>query len=243
MKGTRLHRVPSIELGREGARGDRRFIVSDGRDRMVNSKPMGQLHTIVASVDDGRLSLTFPDGRVIHGPVELGEQVATRFYSETLDARVVVGPWNEALSELLGKEVRLVEPARGAIDRGPDGAASLISRASLDRLAAVADEPTVDSRRFRMLIEVDGVGSHEEDGWVGTALRIGDAVVRFSGHVGRCLITSRHPETGQVDLPTLDILDSYRRDVQATEPLPFGIYGEVLEEGAVRVGDEVSPLQ
>ena len=58
--------------------------------------------------------------------------------------------------------------------------------------------------------------------------------------MGRCLITSRHPETGEVDLPTLDILGSYRRDLDSTEPLPFGIYGEVLSEGSVRVGDPVT---
>jgi uncharacterized protein YcbX len=59
--------------------------------------------------------------------------------------------------------------------------------------------------------------------------------------VGRCLITSRDPESGRIDLPTLDILRTYRRDLDATEPLPFGIYGSVLEPGTVRVGDAVLP--
>src|SRR5436305_251563 len=69
---------------------------------------------------------------------------------------------------------------------------------------------------------------------------LGDAVVRFGGHVGRCLITSRDPDTGVIDLPTLDILGRYRGELKATEPLPFGIYGRVLEPGAVRVGDVVT---
>jgi uncharacterized protein YcbX len=57
--------------------------------------------------------------------------------------------------------------------------------------------------------------------------------------VGRCLITSRDPDTGVVDLPTLDILRDYRRDLDTTEPLPFGIYGRVLAPGTIRVGDAV----
>ena len=61
------------------------------------------------------------------------------------------------------------------------------------------------------------------------------------GHVGRCLITTRHPESGVVDLPTLDLLRSYRGGLDTTEPLAFGIYGEVLEGGRVAVGDEVAP--
>ena len=66
--------------------------------------------------------------------------------------------------------------------------------------------------------------------------------MRFGGHVGRCLVTSRDPETGEVDLPTLDLLGAYRRDLDTTEPLPFGIYGEVLVPGVVRVGDAVAEL-
>ena len=64
--------------------------------------------------------------------------------------------------------------------------------------------------------------------------------MRFTAHVGRCSITTRHPETGAVDLPTLDLLRSYRGDVDTTEPLAFGVYGEVLEGGRVAVGDPVA---
>ena len=36
------------------------------------------------------------------------------------------------------------------------------------------------------------------------------------------------------------LIGAYRRELDSTEPLPFGIYGEVLEGGAVSVGDEVT---
>ena len=121
--------------------------------------------------------------------------------------------------------------AAGAVDRGAGGTASLISRASLDRLAMVAEADSIDARRFRMLIEVDGVAAHAEDAWVGRRVRVGEAVVRFEGHVGRCLITSRDADTGTVDLPTLELLESYRKEFSSTEPLPFGIYGRVAVPG------------
>ena len=94
-----------------------------------------------------------------------------------------------------------------------------------------------------MLIEIDGVEPHEEDGWVGSQVRVGPALLRMHGHVGRCLITSRDPESADVDLPTLEQLGEYRREVDSTEPLPFGIYGEVLEGGSVRVGDAVMVVE
>jgi uncharacterized protein YcbX len=209
---------------------------------MVNAKQLGDLISVEASCDGGDLVLAFPDGRRAAGPVELGEQVVTRFYSGERAARIVAGSFSAALSSHVGRLVRLVE-SEGSIDRGADGAASLISRASLARLAEVGDVSQVDPRRFRMLIEVDGPDAHAEDGWVGEQVQIGEAVVRFRGHVGRCLITSRDPDTGVVDLPTLDLFRSYRSGLDTTEPLPFGIYGEVVHPGPISVGDPVAVVR
>ncbi|MHB8490910.1 MAG: MOSC domain-containing protein, partial [Solirubrobacteraceae bacterium] len=81
--------------------------------------------------------------------------------------------------------------------------------------------------------------AHGEDRWVGSPLRVGSARVAFHGNVGRCLVTQLHPDHAVPDLPTLELL-SYRRAASTSEPLAFGIYGEVLEEGRVAIGDTVS---
>ncbi len=243
VKGTRLRPVSEIHLERHGAEGDRRFYVIDERDRMVNGKHLGDLQTVVADYQplDRRLSLTLPDGRVVEDRVAHGPAVQTGFYSRPRAATLVEGPFSRALSELCGQPLRVVEADgdSGALDRGRGGAASLISKASLARLASAAGVQQVDARRFRMLIEVDGVGAHAEDAWVGSRRRVGRALIDWGGHVGRCLITSRDPESGRIDLPTLDVLRGYRDGSEATEPLPFGIYGSVIKPGAVRVGDLV----
>jgi uncharacterized protein YcbX len=241
VKGTRLRSVDQITLALDGAEGNRHFYVIDDRDRMVNAKQVAELLTLVASFDDGRLVLTLPDGREVSGTASLGSPLQTHFFSRTEPARLVSGPWSEALSDLAGRPLRLVAAdGWAAVDRGADGAVTLISRASLERLAGEAGVTSVDARRFRMLIEVEGVDAHGEDGWVGTRTRVGEALVSWDGHVGRCLVTSRDPDSGQVDLPTLDLLRRYRGDLRATEPLPFGIYGSVLEPGTVRIGDRVT---
>jgi uncharacterized protein len=92
-----------------------------------------------------------------------------------------------------------------------------------------------------MLIEIDGVDPHAEDDWLERELTVGDARVRIRGHVGRCATTTRGPESGEVDLPTLKLLAAYRRDLDTTEPLAFGVHGEVVHGGTVRVGDPVVP--
>jgi uncharacterized protein YcbX len=243
VKGTRLHTVDELELGPHGVDENRRFYVIDARDRMVNAKVHGALTTIVAdySAAERRLKVAFPDGQVVEGVVRTGDQVRTKFYSSTATGQLVEGPWSAAISEHVGIPLRLVEAGEdGAVDRGEDGTVSVISRASLQKLAQEGGVDDVDVRRFRMLIEVDGVAAHEEDGWVGRRVRIGEAVLALQGHVGRCLITSRQPDTGVIDLPTLDILRGYRSHEQTTEPLPFGVYGAVESPGRVRRGDPVA---
>lgn len=243
VKGTRLRPVTHVELALGGVRENRRFYLIDAQDRMVNAKRLGTLQTLISHYDDHRrwLEIEFPDGRVVAGKVELGPALETRFFSRKAGARLVLGDWSEAISAHVGEELRLVEADdASAVDRGARGPVTVVSAASIRRLAQEGGWQGVDARRFRMLIEVEGVAAHAEDSWVGRRLSVGEAVIRARGHVGRCLITSRDPESGQVDLSTLDVLESYRRDLGTTEPLPFGVYAVVVAPGAVKVGDPVT---
>lgn len=244
VKGLHLCAREELMLERTGVAENRRFYLIDERARMVNGKTIGILAAVRADyvLSDEQLTMSFPDGSVVSDTVQLGAEVETRFFSHTPTARLVRGPWSEAISTYAARQLRLVraEQSRGGgVDRGVEGSVSLISRASVEHLEAIAGGHTVDARRFRMLIEVAGTDAHTEDEWVGRAVRIGQARVAFRGHVGRCLVTSQSPESGLVDMPTLELL-SYRRDLPTTEPLAFGVFGEVLEPGVVRVGDSVT---
>lgn len=243
VKGLRLRSRPELMLQPGGIAGDRLFYLVDGRGWMVNGKHCGELQRVSAELDEAaqQLSLTFPGGHTVAGAVELGTQLTTRFYSQERPARVLLGPFARALSAHAGIDLRVVAPAEGstAIDRGAQGAVSLVSMASLERLADVAGESEVDPRRFRMSILIGGAQAHEEDHWVGRRLSVGGARIAVLGHVGRCIVTSRDPDSGEVDLPTLDHLRAYRAAVASTEPLPFGVHGAVLEPGLVRLGDEL----
>ncbi|HWX95323.1 MAG TPA: MOSC N-terminal beta barrel domain-containing protein [Solirubrobacteraceae bacterium] len=243
VKSLRITARSEVLLERGGIRGDRAFFLVDELGRMVNGKHLGALNSVAAELDEDeqRLTLTFPSGEVLSGPIERGEQLEARFFSRSLPARVIEGPLSAALSEHAGQALRLVAPAdrSSAIDRGPEGAVTMISQASLASLARAAGEREIDARRFRMSIELAGAAAHEEDRWVGRELRVGEARILLRGHVGRCIVTSRHPESGEIDLPTLDLLRDYRAGVLTTEPLAFGVYGAVLRQGVVRVGDAV----
>jgi uncharacterized protein YcbX len=122
------------------------------------------------------------------------------------------------------------------------GAATLLGTASLRAIARVSGVENVDGRRFRMNFGINGLSEHEEDEWLGRRVRLGEAVVVPQGNVGRCAVTTQNPDTGKPDLDTLKALAAYRREVETTEPLAFGVYAAVTEAGRVRAGDSVQPL-
>jgi len=245
VKSLGLVHPDEVMLEQGGVAGNRRFWLRDETGRLFNGKRDGALQQIRPEWDEAkrRLVLAFPDGARVDGVVELGDEVVTEMYGYPVPSRTVHGPWQDAISRFLGRPLELLWAEDGAVDRTRrGGTVSLVSRASLERLRAEsgADRP-VDGRRFRMLFEIDGVDAHEEDEWLGTQVRIGEAMIVLNGDIGRCVVTSRDPDTGVVDLPTLDTLARYRREGR-TERLPFGVYGAVVAPGRVRVGDIASPL-
>ena len=242
VKALALQHLEEADLGEGGVEGDRRFYLVGETGRLISNKDFPAFQLIQASYDAERDALTFTlaDGAHVTGKVERGEDVQTRFHKRPRSARLVLGPWGAALSELAGEPLRLVEPSTSAVDRGRSGAASLLATASLGALGEALGVDGVDGRRFRMNFGVEGLEAHEEDTWIGRRVRVGDAVVIPHGHVGRCVITTQNPDTAISDLDTLKGLASYRRDLETTEPLPFGVHAAVVQPGRVRVGDPVS---
>jgi uncharacterized protein len=242
VKSLRISRPETIEVQRAGVRGDRSFLLVDDRGRMVNAKRHPALNQVVAELDDKRcLILRFPDGRVVDGPADPGEEIQIRFYSLMRPARAIRGPFSEALSEHAGAPLRLVAfpDGRPAVDRGAAGAVTLVSQATVAALAERAGREWIDSRRFRMTVEVAGVEPFAEDAWIGRDVRVGGVTLRPFGHVGRCAVTTLDPDTGEVDLPTLDLLREFRVDAGTSEPLAIGVHCAVRVGGAITVGDAV----
>jgi hypothetical protein len=246
VKSLGLVHPDEIELEPTGVRGNRRFWLVDADGRLFNGKRDGPMARIRPEWDEDTriLALTFPDGERVDGAVELGASVDAEMYGHPHPSRRVLGPWEAAISECVGRQLTLLWAEDHAVDRGyRGGTVSLVSRGSLERLRdeAGADEP-VDGRRFRMLFEIDGVPPHEEDEWLDSQVRIGDATIVLNGDIGRCVVTSQDPDTGVTTLDTLGTLADYRREGR-NEPLPFGVYGSVVVPGRVRVSDSVLPLQ
>ena len=232
VKGLALSNPAAHEITRAGAKDDRRFLLVSEDGRLVNGKRIGGgLNLASADWDPSSavLALTLPDGSVLRDEVRRGEPTITDVYGRLIRGSIVSGPFAEALSMLAGMPVLLIEREEGswATDSRP---ATIISRASVDSFGG-------DGRRFRMLLEVDGVDAFAEDRWQGRTLRVGDATLLVERPTPRCVLPSYHPDTAEKDRDMLRELLAARGPIDGQPCL--GVFAEVLQPGTVRVGDTI----
>jgi uncharacterized protein YcbX len=237
-----LSHPTEIDLTEAGVVEDRRFYLTDAADRLIDRLVIPVLVQIGAHIDPAatQLRLSFPDGTVVDEGVQLGSPIETVVHERPVVGHVVDGPWAAALSEFCGREIRLIRCDRVGGTRSSHPA-TLITDGSLELLGHHLGTGSVDGRRFRMLIELEGGAAHEEDTWVGGRIGLGEAVLRISAPVPRCAITTQDPDTGERDLDTLRTIIAYRGLTDGRD-IAFGVYGEVEQPGRIRLGDWVEVL-
>jgi uncharacterized protein YcbX len=241
VKSLALAAISSAHLGKPGIAGDRAFFIVDDEDRLVTQREHPALVQIGPEYDvaSGRLRLAFPDGHAVSGLTEAEEPVRALFFGERpVDGYLVAGDFSEALSDFARRPLCLVKAA--ADGTGFDGfPLSIASAASLAAVARAAGVDAVDRRRFRQNIYISGAAAHGEDEWLGSEIRVGNALLRVKMRDPRCVMTTHNPDTGETDMNTLKIIASYRTD--QPKEVNFGVYCTIVEPGAVAVDDEVVP--
>ena len=237
-----LQHPTEIELTELGVVEDRRFFLTNDDNRLVDQLIVFKLVQVASRTDPEATTLwmRFPDGTEVDGEVELAEAVETPIHGRTGIGHRVIGPWGEALTDFVGMPIRVIRCDRpGGTRRG--NPASILSDGSVRELAAHAGLEWVDSRRFRMLMELEDATPHEEDAWIGKRIRVGDAVLQVTKPDARCAMTTHDPDTGEPDLDTLRTIIGYR-GLREGKNADFGVLADVEQPGRVKLGDEVVPL-
>jgi uncharacterized protein len=134
------------------------------------------------------------------------------------------------LAAELGTGLRVMRLDRGAFDAMP---VSVISDSTVSALCTLARVPGNELRfRPNIVVTLDSGVPFEEDDWVGSAVRIGAAVVRMDRRDSRCIIVNVDPASGLPGSRLLQVIGTTRRACA-------GVYGTTVLPGLVRVGDPV----
>jgi uncharacterized protein YcbX len=250
VKGTSLVQPESVELEAGGIPEDRLFHLLDATTyRQIGASPKLLPITSRYRPSTGCLAMELPDGERADATVVLGDEVTARIgwdRDRPMDSRLVTGPWSALLSTYLGQEVLLARVLRpeGAVDVAP---ITLVSRASVRRAERQLNGQHLAIERFRMNLNLDGLGEHEEDEWYGRRITLGGAVLLVTGPVPRCAVTTYNPVTGERDASTLKAIVQYRKPIPMPGgnlvKAPFGVYARVQQPGRVRVGDAVELIE
>lgn len=128
----------------------------------------------------------------------------------------------------------IAAPAGGMAD-ADFSAVAILSRSSLATLGEKLGQ-SLDVRRFRGNLWIDGAEPFEEFDWVGRELKIGTTRLRVIDRITRCRATETNPETGTRDTETLNTLRTHWNHAD------FGIRAEVLNTGEITRGDLLEVL-
>lgn len=234
VKGARHHEYERIELSSDGPVGDRLFAVVDAnRRRVLRTVQAPGLLRVDAHWNDGTLALTI-DERLSEAAPEPGEALVVDYWGRAVAVRTAHGPWDDAVLRLFGPDAVLArsERAGGFVFGAP---VSVITTGALRALERRLGEP-VAAERFRCTVVVDTEDDPEDD-WIGAELQLGAARIRVTGPLLRCAVIDFDPAGGTSRTELLHELAGYRRDAHG---IRFGVQGEVVEPGTLRLGDPVA---
>lgn len=218
VKSMAAEALTRADLSWQGLAGDRRWaFVREGLEQ--SNFPWLTLRQR-ADMGDYRPRLTHPDDPETSGCV----------------VRTPSGQVMDVTDPLLAQELhpagaRVIHQNRGVFDTFP---ISLISTQTIATLGGWVGEP-LDVMRFRpnLVVEASVDTPFVEDDWVGSVVRIGGARIRIDKRDGRCVVITIDPAT---QARTPEIL----RTVVDRRGGCLGVYGSVVEPGAISIDDLVS---
>ena len=245
-----------LEITAQGPKYDRQWMLVDGDNNFITLRNESQLSQIKTSVQGPFLHLYYGANKTlipIADECEVTESV-TVWGTEVL-AGVYDKSINEALSDFLGRTVKLVKyqaNSRREIGKYATEAVKETRFADAHPVLLVNDASLVDLNeklklqgekaslieRFRPNIVISGAEAFAEDNV--TEIRIGKLRFGNPKPCARCPVITQDVETGEVvSKATLKTLADYRRTTGGTK-VNFGINLTPIDLGSIRIGDEVN---
>ncbi len=227
----------AVEPG-QGLPHDRRFALAQGTTRFDPAAPEWLPKTsflmLMKNERLARLKTLYDDATGTLAIERDGRKVASANITQPAGRLVI----EQFFAAFMGQECRgspkLVEAPGHMFSDTPRKVVSLIGLDSVRDLERVTRAP-VDHRRFRANLYVAGAAPWQEFDWVGRELSIGATRLRVIKRIERCAATNVNPDTAARDM---NLPLSLRLGFNHVE---MGIYAEIVQGGAIAVGDSFDP--
>jgi uncharacterized protein YcbX len=175
-----------------------------------------------------------PETRVLE--IRQGGQVAASGALDSEAGRGAIERFFESyMGDALRGPVKLLAAPRGfRFMDSRSGYISILNRATIDAIAATFGRETLDARRFRGNVLVEGMEAFAENDLVGQKLTLGEAELEVIKRIERCAATDVDPSVGIRDLGMVGGLE------RAFGHHDCGIYARITRGGTIRLGDRLS---
>jgi len=220
---------------------DREYAIIGSNGKFINGKSNALVHLLRSEVDVEKEIISFRHESAV---------TWDRFHLEKERPRI-----DKYLSDFFDQPATLAKNSEGRfIDIPVIAGLTILSTESLKAVASWFDDMDIEEtrKRFRATIEISGVPAFWEDRLFseeGTAIefKIGDVIVKGISPRARCVVPTRHPETGNVihgfpktfakhraeTLPAWSALEDYGHSYYLTVncSIPFTELGKWLTTG------------
>jgi uncharacterized protein YcbX len=217
-------------VGEHGLPGDRQWAIFDVATGFgLTARRVPELLRATARCADDGVEVVLPDGTPTTDDAALslwlGRPVALRPASATAGRPRYESPDDdEAAAEGPVPGWYPWRGAAGAFHDDPDVRVSLLSTATIGHW---------DRRRFRANLVLDGA---DEDALVGRVVRVGDAELRVTGRIPRCVMVTR-AQAGGIERDT-GVLKTIHRERDGE----LAVGAVVTRTGTAATGDELTVL-
>lgn len=250
-------RLAETTLTASGIPGDRRLALRDVESSKILSAKQPRIATALlelgaaldaetgeVTIDLGERTVSAADRDAADAELSrhLGRRV--RLESSVADDDVYESYWPEVADVLLSDvsidlPIAMSTAKQSFVDLA---ALQMVTTASLARLASLAPDSAIVTRRFRPSLVIDtgpDADGFVENEWRGRRAHLGAATIAFTDPSPRCVMTT----VAQGDLPAdLEVLRTLARNNRIETPglgnfACLGIYAEVVTPGRIAEGD------
>ena len=226
----------ALEVGRT-LPADRRYAIENGISGFDPAAPSWMPKTVFLMLMRnerlaGLRSLFEDETNIL--TIRRGDEIVARGDLETAEGRAAIEGFftQNFAAELKGPPKVLSSDGHSFSDVAKK-VVSIINLESLRAIEGMVGHP-VHPLRFRANLYLRGWPAWHEAGLVGRTLAIGEARLRIVKNITRCAATNVDPDTAARDL---EIPEALMRRFGHNE---CGIYGEVISDGTIAIGDTIT---